>query len=412
MNGLKLLNTAELLRTRYTAAQKLGRPFPIKMYTDWLLKAPEALRRNLQPEVSNRDFYDIPRYEARRRDPIIIKLLDESSKAQTIQRRTNWQYKIWDELRLANEEDHYAIFATCTIDDRKTLDYRAAIADGWLRYKKRMLYRTGRDTRYACVVERGTLGRLHLHCIWICPDIPETWKRHDPNMAVRTGTQSELHFANAVWTLGRSQHIPIRLAPDDAWGKLGWRWPYARDFNPRTFTGPSTIENPSRVSAYLAKYIAKDISTSIEETFKWRTRATRQFGMTTINLVVHKMPLHLTRILTQPLPPLRNKHGKLLPTNLLRQNAKRRISLRRLESRKKAQLHVVLRQGRQPTLPQRLESMMDSATRKGPEFAALSEYDTWITRGGSYDHWIELQQYLDKHLPCPQPIKQSLEFHD
>lgn len=399
------------MRRRSNCAASTGKPFDTDKYLGAIIAGDTKwVNRELRADLSNRDYFNLPAIAPRTLDQRVQHELDKSAECQRMARRQGWTYRIWDELRL--HADKPCIFATLTLDDRKiqqwaildNIDYAKALKHGWLIYKKRMIRRL-KEPRHVATIERGTLGRLHIHAVWIADEIPYTWT-HDPNSFDQTRSHTDIPVD--VWPLGRSRHTPIRTSIDDWWGNRGHHWPHT-EHTVRATNDGHRIDSPESAAAYIAKYVSKDIATKTETTYRWRTRATRGFGLTTINNLAKNMPLRLLRTATRQMPPIRDQHHRHIPMTLIRSAAKREIFSRHLGSRKRdAAIQDTAKSPRAKPLHKRLETTQNLAVRKGPEHAAYMDFQNFRQHAASSRNWTDLMHYLHQHLPVPSPLTQRV----
>lgn len=153
----------------------------------------------------------------------------------------------------------YPVFWTLTVDPQHeyVIEPRRDEFKLWVR----SLVRRFGPLKYCCVVERGSLGRLHFHSLFL---FSQANLFSDPNH-LRPGNRAEIPELRGQWPYGLSNPVAIRYSPTDVYGRLGWRWPVGRK------TGA-----PQAVALYMAKYLTKATS----EVNGCRTKMTRGFGLT------------------------------------------------------------------------------------------------------------------------------------
>lgn len=197
--------------------------------------------------------------------------------------------------------DWYIIFDTLTLGGRARHEPEEWLCgDGWATYKRRWQGEVrkavfGGNTReaqqaptdsycfYFAVLENFGQRHPHAHCIWICKDIPETWKR-DPNAGRPIANRREINPAKLVWEGGWSTPIAVRLMHGDIWTRNGWKWPLDKQGRPVRQGGPESV------AGYVGKYMTKD-----RRHGKWRTRMTRGMGKARLKDWVRRIPTRLLR---------------------------------------------------------------------------------------------------------------------
>lgn len=178
--------------------------------------------------------------------------------------------------------------------------------------------------KYCTVTEEGGKnGRLHLHTIHLCKEIPETWKA-DPNMGRRIPNKRLVGGMMKYWEHGFSFPIAIRTGEFDAWGRLGWVWPVEGENNELI-----PITESGAMAGYLAKYLNKGTTT-------WRTKMTRKLGTTLITETVNRLNKTQMETLLKTEKQIKIR-GKAIPMKMLKnESAKRLIGLKRKRSISKA----------------------------------------------------------------------------
>lgn len=153
----------------------------------------------------------------------------------------------------------YPVFWTLTVDPEH--EHIIAPRRDEFRLWLRQLRKRFGDFQYCCVVERGGLGRLHYHSLFIFADLSCCT---DPNALIPGGKRLEIPQLRGFWPYGLSNPVAVRYSPTDVYGRLGWRWPKGRK------TGA-----PVAVALYMAKYLTK----STDEVNGCRTKMSRNFGL-------------------------------------------------------------------------------------------------------------------------------------
>ena len=142
-------------------------------------------------------------------------------------------------------------------------------------------------TYFACVEEGGNTGRLHIHVLHLCRQLP--MECDDPNKGLPFPRLRELKILSTLWPYGYSSPVMVRYSPRDAYGLAGYRWP----IDPKT-GGALTIGSPLRVASYISKYITKGFNSCNRDKLLWRVRKTQRLG------------LNLLRMFTSELSPTTN----------------------------------------------------------------------------------------------------------
>lgn len=284
----------------------------------------------------------IGRYR-KRTEPFVEAYLDllteHGKKARALER----QFLLDIELREKQNLGWFLVFNTLTVSDEH---YHRIFAKGsryfanYIRAVDRGLWkarfpsvRSGMDAcakghmhTYCAVVERGeNTGRLHIHVLHCLRWLP--LGARDPNMGQPVPRLRELDCFRRYWTHSHSTPIAVRLHGDDAYARLGWIWPVVK--KNRVFQ-PVEAKPVSAIAAYMSKYVTKSIG---DEGLKgkWRTKTSRNYGLSSIRLSVQAMKSETLRRYvsgvknTANLPTL----GRLqIPARLLRVEATRELIMR------------------------------------------------------------------------------------
>lgn len=188
--------------------------------------------------------------------------------------RSRVQLEIFD----AWKNGRYVFFETLTAMPGEE-DVFAPRSQQWRDFQqswKRALEGVGSQYHaYYSVPELGEKnGRLHYHVLRVVDRLPAGFA--DP--ALFDGSyRRKVDFPRRFWKYGHYEVIPVRWS-DDAFSRLGWRWPLNSDGSP-------VESNMLALSNYLSKYITKRFrrhSVDKKNGFicKLRTKMSRSFGMT------------------------------------------------------------------------------------------------------------------------------------
>ena len=295
MHARTLWDTAELWRRRRGAAIRFKKDEHLRWLDEEVLaelyESPSEARRKLKPSMNNADYFNVDgRKPPWQETDAMKKALMKAGEGARAARREAWAWRTAAEMDSAIQRGWYAWMSTLTLDHGAMNNAGEVIAEGWRRYKHAIEDRIGPGGRagrkgdknewrsYIAVVELGTeTQRLHLHAIWTAKDVPDAWKT-DPNTHSPYATRTEIPAMAGLWRHGRTMDTAIRLSPEDAWGRLGWRWP-----RHKTKTEWAKVQHPGSVGRYLAQYVSKGVGLGplkpketlwqTTEIPRWRTRA-------------------------------------------------------------------------------------------------------------------------------------------
>lgn len=234
------------------------------------------------------------------------------------------------EVATASHDNWFMVFNTLTVNDSsydkvfgstaawrdyiRSVDRQIAAASyGSVRLAEGRRYHT-----YFAVVEAGTTtGRLHLHVLHFCKNIPVSWL--DPNTGLTVPKRREIDALRGLWPHGTTTPIAVRYSLDDAFGRLGWRWPVDRD----GVTGLKTRQ-PAAIAGYLCKYITKSYSTT-SGGYSWRVKKTHNLGRELLNRLMSQLTMNSLTTLRDN-PSIRLRIGRfLVPNQLLQLMASREM---------------------------------------------------------------------------------------
>lgn len=205
---------------------------------------------------------------------------------------------------------------------------------------------------YFAVVEEGTrTGRLHLHVLHFCAQLPAGSR--DPNTGLARPKNREIAALKKLWPHGWSTPIAVRTSPRDPYGRKGWRWPLDR----KTGQGLKA-KSPLAVAGYVSKYVLKSYLAEKRSKLLWRTRKTQKLGTAILSELVSRLKSPtLLAIASQRLLSGRLNNSKI-PPELLRLAA-----IREWRDRHGSKNLFALATQLSP-LPSLLQSWRDTMTRK------------------------------------------------
>jgi len=126
---------------------------------------------------------------------------------------------------------------------------------------------------YFSVIERGSEnGRMHIHVIHFMRVLP--YNCVDPNVGLNVPLNREIDGFKRFWQYGFSTPIAVRYSDQDAFGKIGWRYPAVMEEN---VVKGCPMNDPIAVCYYMTKYLTKEIQNE-KEHYTWRIRLTRGLG--------------------------------------------------------------------------------------------------------------------------------------
>lgn len=209
--------------------------------------------------------------------------------------------------------------------------YKTEIADSLGYGRKPSKWpKTSTFFQYFAVIEHGKTGKHpHIHVIFLCKNIPKTWKK-DPNINCPTNTEMDIPIASTLWIYGRqkiTQAIFINGSPFI--DNLGWSIPKKYDEKTQKLE-TIKVSDAKAVGGYIAKYLGKGT-----ETKKWnhRVKCTKNLGITTLKKKLQTLnciPI-LTALALRP-PQFRTmfqmQKMTSCPLSLLRRISKRELMKR------------------------------------------------------------------------------------
>lgn len=204
---------------------------------------------------------------------LIQQMNDTGINQRTGTHRTALSY----EIAWAAKHNYFMLFNTLTVANghmHETFAKESKIFKTYIRNFTRTLPGPKRDekehTYFACVEAGTQTGRLHIHVIHFFKDLPPT--AQDPNLARYKPDYWEIIYFKHLW---KHFSVPkmVRYNPNDAYGKLKWRWPLDRKTQL-----PYEIGSPQRVASYMSKYINMSYENPKREKYLWRIRKSHNLG--------------------------------------------------------------------------------------------------------------------------------------
>ena len=217
-------------------------------------------------------------------------------------------WRLEEEMALAAAEGWYVVMDTLTFDRDSYEDFADGCTRRWKNYIQNWRYLVGVQyagsrsamrripatdyLRYACCVEKGDrTGRIHMHCLLFLRVLPVSMQR-DPNLGYSVPKYRELVGAKQLWPWGFSTPVAVRLGPQDAYARLGWRWPVDRKTGKEVRYG-----SPGAVAGYLVKYLLK--ASNLTGEYRWRFRMSRGLGQGRVMKFIRSIPLRFLRPLSE-----------------------------------------------------------------------------------------------------------------
>jgi hypothetical protein len=259
--------------------------------------------------------------EEEKEDRLLSVRLKKLSEQKIHARKAELKWRLTHEILEKNQKGYYIIFNTLTVEPK----YYKMVWEKGSKIFRQYIYNINKLCKthhtYFGVRETGELnGRLHIHCIHLLKEIPNSWKT-DPNDSEILPLNREIHHAKALWKYGISQPIAVRFNTDDAYSRLGWRWPLES-----TISGPVKATNPAKMASYISKYINKEQKKGVQ---RWKTKISRNLGIYGIRKAMHQMEDRELEILanlqTSRLATLNNK---MIPKQIMIKEATREIIIR------------------------------------------------------------------------------------
>lgn len=171
---------------------------------------------------------------------------------------------------------------------------------------------------YVAVVEEGgKLGRLHIHVLHFCRTLPRG--SADPNYGKDVPRYREISGLKQCWRHGTSTPIAIRLNDQDAYARIGWRWPFDTKANK-----PLRFRSAQAVAGYMGKYITKGYNSGKRAKLLWRVRKNHNLGEPILEHLLQSLSPQQLLCLSS-LPSLKLKlNNRTIPSSKLQLSALRR----------------------------------------------------------------------------------------
>jgi hypothetical protein len=289
------------------------------------------------------------------------KFMDQLKESQADIRKTNWKWRIAQEVEEKQLLGWYPFFVTLTLDPNKVEKYYESTEDFWKKGKefrrwirkiadmsaqleghppprkktKKFDYRPESDyVTYVGVIEHGK-SREHHHAhvlIWI-KNIYSHWKS-DPNRYIKDPlkrNRRECKPLSAMWKWSLPGLSPANYfrTKGDIWSMLSPAHGIPVDKN----TGkPIPVGGPKQAAAYVTKYIQKD-----HKEWHHRVKATRNLGMKKLIKTMNQLKIKQLEVLSWRPNNYRQHHLVSLihsvPLGLVRSIAKRTHFVKRLEQK-------------------------------------------------------------------------------
>lgn len=274
--------------------------------------------------------------------PPLAAVLDEAEKALVAlmdlqgkqSRAAGHKWRLSAEIATAHHLGWFMVFDTLTVSNhnlRKVFSKESTVFKDYIALVKR---RVKSEHQYLAVVEEGgKTGRLHIHVLHMFEKLPKGTK--DPNRSRRIPDYRELPEWKNFWSYGHNSPIAVRYGNHDAYGKIGWRWPFDRKSGSSLKT-----RSPQAIAGYMAKYVIKAYTTTKRRKYRWRVRKSQSLGNRLLNQIVGPLSNQtLLAIATSPM--IRGKiRSRMIPAEPLRLQA-----LRHLQKRLSSELLCVLAEG-------------------------------------------------------------------
>ena len=357
-----------------------------------------ALASALGSGMSNWDYFGVQRPSSSVLPEVIRRVLADCAESARRDRVASWRYRVAMEAADKLARGWYCVFDTRTLDSDEVDDWRDHFESSgsrfgsWRSYLRRVTRVVGAASlgcserecdsmdssdwvsRMSCVEWDGV--RPHMHDLWFFRDIPASWKR-DPNWGSEYPVHREVLGMRDLWPYGLTMPIAVRTSVDDAWGRLGWRWPIDADGDPVVASVPDVL------GSYLAKYLSKSGGEKC-----LRMRASRQFGLLGLRRRLARLsPANLRRLESEPWPErVTLSNGLTLPTQLLKRELRHLRFSSRLASMPNSEPRIArLLRARavRRSFVARLRSLRTLTKRRSAEYAALRVSSRCLTTPGS-----------------------------
>lgn len=250
-----------------------------------------------------------PRYE------VLADQADEARKQEWISRA------VFESAWRCGHQGWAMVFNTLTVTDEQIV--RGSLA--WKAYVRhidrdiaRRCYGSVRAAKgheyhtYFGVVERGGHGgRLHVHVLHWCKDVPNA---RDPNRRLvdhgRPAENREIAGWKRYWPHGFSTPIAVRNSGADWYGRKGWLWPVQK-------RGTMLVPLEAKPYEALGMYMAKYIQVANKEEDRWRVRTSKNLGLAIPQMVVQRLPEVSPAMVMALKSPQVKLLGRRLPASLI-----------------------------------------------------------------------------------------------
>lgn len=199
------------------------------------------------------------------------------------------------------------------------------------RYFAQHLYGSIRNARgqlfhqyFACTEAGSEKSRLHIHCVHLVKHLPS--EITDPNYGRTQPTEWVITRLRRFWRHGRSDPRTCRSSPNDAYGKLGWRWP----LDSKTHE-PYRLRSPLAIATYISKYIQKGYESCLRKNRMWRVKKSHNLGRALIDEITARLSTSTLLILSSTETIRAKLNGCLIPSTSLRLSCLRSLKNRNFQ---------------------------------------------------------------------------------
>ena len=299
-----------------------------------LLSSRQMLERNTE-EIHTYIFEGLRPPGKASHDELTRILVDQMDEAGRQNRANKHKWSLMFEIAYRFKQGWFGVFNTLTVTDwahnkvfredstefkdyiRKVDRAVATEAFGNIRNAKNQEY----HSYFAVIEEGGKTGRLHIHVLHLMSNLPKGTV--DPNRGKAEPYLRELNSFRKMWPNGNSTPIAVRYSLQDAYGKIGYRWPLDRDKDTGIQTG-----SPIRIANYIGKYINKNYNIKKRKANKWRVRKTQRLGTQILHQVCNLISTEGLKLLaTDPTIQPRMNRAKV-PNEMIRLAALRVLQTR------------------------------------------------------------------------------------
>lgn len=279
-----------------------------------------------------------------------MKQLTKSSKKMRV---SSIRYRIETAMIIANHFGYYMVFNGLSVRDDQLKEVFKPRSKYWNTYLKNW-DRYTIDHDFMAVVERGGKnGRLHIHVIHIFKDM-KPWFLKDPNLGKPIPTNRELTLVKKFWKAGFSTPIAVRMSANDAWARIGFRWPIDKETSQ-----PIEVKPPIALARYITKYVTKAYLT--KEKTSWRTRMSRKLGLQVIKSILRNTSTDLIEnafMYPVDMSLFQLNKNPMIPKTLMCREAHREISKRMNQTDKTRKLNIFQTLNPQQSIKQQLQTLI------------------------------------------------------